>query len=420
MPPSENPTKTTSGAAARVAPPHLWRNRDYMLLWSGQTVSAFGSTMSAVVFPLLVLSLTNSPAAAGLAGALFALPYILFSLPGGALIDRWDRKRVMVFCDAGRALSLASVPVALALNVLTVWQLYANAFIEGTLFVFFNIAEVASLPRVVEKAQLPVAAAQNETGTAAAGLLGPPIGGLLYQGVGRGAPFAFDAITYVGSVISLLLIRTPFQAARAATARRNLRAEIAEGLSWTWRHRPIRFLALLAGGLNFIYAAAQLLLIVLAKDLGAGEAAIGLMFSIASLGGLLGAVIARRLQQAFRLRPLLVALVWFQVLLFPLYALAPHIVVLGAITAMLFCTEPILDVVIISYRLEQVPDALQGRVNGAVRMLVYIFVAAGPAASGVLLQRVGALWTVGILAAALLVLGVWATASRDLRLAAHG
>src|SRR5439155_13961 len=151
----------------------------------------------------------------------------------------------MVLCDAGRAVSLASVPVALALNVLTVWQLYANACIEGTLFVFFNIAEVASLPRVVEKAQLPAATGQNETATATAGLLGPSLGGLLYQSVGRGVPFAFDAVSYAVSVFSLLLIRTPFQAARAPAAGRNLRAEIAEGLTWMWRHRPIRFLAFL-------------------------------------------------------------------------------------------------------------------------------------------------------------------------------
>src|SRR5438093_4331683 len=81
--------------------PALWRNRDYMLLWSGQLVSTLGSAASQVVFPLLILAITNSPAAAGIAGALFMLPYALFSLPAGALIDRWDRKRVMVLCDAG-------------------------------------------------------------------------------------------------------------------------------------------------------------------------------------------------------------------------------------------------------------------------------------------------------------------------------
>src|SRR2546421_12421381 len=129
----------------------LWRNRDYMLLWGGQVVSTAGSAASSIVYPLLILALTDSPAAAGLAGALRALPYLVFSLPVGALIDRWDRKRVMILCDAGRALNLASVLIALVLGHLTVIQLAINALVEGTLFVFFNLSEVACLPRVVTR-----------------------------------------------------------------------------------------------------------------------------------------------------------------------------------------------------------------------------------------------------------------------------
>src|SRR4051812_1631994 len=86
--------------------PPLWRNRDFMLLWSGQAVSVLGSTMSQLVFPLLVLSLTGSPLSAGIAGALYSIPYIIFSLPAGALIDRWDRKLVMILCDTGRAINM--------------------------------------------------------------------------------------------------------------------------------------------------------------------------------------------------------------------------------------------------------------------------------------------------------------------------
>ena len=90
----------------------LWHNRNYLLLWSGQTISSVGSGVSQIAFPLLVLMLTHSPAQAGLAGALRAAPYFIFTLPGGALIDRWNRKWVMILCDAGRALSLGSIPVA--------------------------------------------------------------------------------------------------------------------------------------------------------------------------------------------------------------------------------------------------------------------------------------------------------------------
>jgi len=106
----------------------LLRNGDYMLLWSGQVVSTLGSAATRVVYPLLILSLTGSPAAAGIAAALGSIPYLIFSLPAGALIDRWDRKRIMIVCDLGRALTVLTVPIALWLDVLSVWQLYAAAF----------------------------------------------------------------------------------------------------------------------------------------------------------------------------------------------------------------------------------------------------------------------------------------------------
>ena len=102
----------------------LWRNRDYMLLWNGQLVSNVGTEISTRAFPLLILAITHSPALAGFAGALRALPYLLFSLPAGALVDRWDRKRVMIVCDTGRALAMASIPLALLIGHLTVIQLF--------------------------------------------------------------------------------------------------------------------------------------------------------------------------------------------------------------------------------------------------------------------------------------------------------
>ena len=172
--------------------PALFRNRDYMLLWSGQVVSTLGSSASYVVYPLLILAITGSPAAAGIAAALGNLPYLIFSLPAGALIDRWDRKRVMILCDVGRAVTVTTIAAAVWLDVLTVWQIYAAAFIEGSFFVFFNIAEVAALPRVVPKDQLPQAAAQNEAAFAAAQIVGPSFGTLLFQTLGRAAPFVAE------------------------------------------------------------------------------------------------------------------------------------------------------------------------------------------------------------------------------------
>ena len=139
---SSNPAENTAPASA----PSLLRNRDYMLLWSGQVISTLGTRASTIVYPLLILALTNSPAAAGIASALGSAPYIIFSLPVGALIDRWDRKRVMILCDIGRGLTMISIPLAMLLHVLTIWQISGASLVEGSLFVFFNIAEVAALP----------------------------------------------------------------------------------------------------------------------------------------------------------------------------------------------------------------------------------------------------------------------------------
>src|SRR5579871_457495 len=266
-----------AGQPAR--PESLWRNRDYLLLWSGQAISSVGTNVSQFAFPLLVLFLTGSPAQAGLIGASRTVPYIFLSLPVGALIDRWDRKRVMILCDTGRALALGSIPLVYAVfGTVPLVQLYLVTFIEGTLFVFFNIAEVACLPRVVPKEQLAAATGQNQAVEGASSLIGPPLSGILYA-ASHLLPFLADAISYVFSVISLSLIRTNFQGERTAE-RRKLRVEIGEGLLWLWRQPLIRFLSFITGGLNLTGSGFGLIIIVLAQQQGANAPVIGLIFTI--------------------------------------------------------------------------------------------------------------------------------------------
>src|SRR5260370_26599519 len=112
-------------------------------------LSSIGTQVSMLAFPLLILAITHSPAQAGIIAALHRLPYALFILPAGALIDRWDRKRVMILCDTGRALALGSIPLALALGRLTIVLLYIVSLVDGTLFTFFSLAQPACLPQVV-------------------------------------------------------------------------------------------------------------------------------------------------------------------------------------------------------------------------------------------------------------------------------
>ncbi len=378
-----------SGTSLAPPPPAklrpLWLNRDYMLLWSGQTISAVGSGVSGIAFPLLILAITHDPSQAGYALALRSLPYLIFSLPAGALIDRWNRKLVMILCDTGRALALGSIPVAWALGYLTVAQLYGVAAVEGTLFVFFNIAEAACLPRVVPKAQLPAATGQNQATDGISLLISQPLGGAIY-GISQMLPFVGDAVSYVVSVISLAFIKTRFQGERSGE-RRRLGVEIREGLSWLWHQRLIRYMAFLTGSANFVFGGAFLIIIVLAQHMGATPFQIGLIGAIASVGGIIGAALGASVQRRFSFGAVIIATVVVQAIAWPLQLLAPNIYVLGAIGAVIFLMGPIYNVVQFSYRSALIPDRLQGRVNSAFRLLAFGFQPLGGALAGILLKE---------------------------------
>ncbi len=394
-------------------PKTLWKNRDYMLLWSGQVVSSIGAQVTQLAFPLLILSLTGSPAQAGFAGALRALPYLLFSLPAGALIDRWDRKRVMIFCDIGRALSMASIPVAFALGQLTVLQLFIVSAIEGTLFVFFNIAEAACLPRVVAKEQLPAATAQNMATDGINSLVGPPLGGALFA-LGNVLPFLADAISYAASVISLFFIKTNFQEKRV-TAPRKLWVEIGEGLSWLWHHPLIRFMALLTGGYNLINAGDTLVIIVLAQGMRASSFIIGLIFAIGGIGAILGALIATAIQKRFSFGQSIIGTSWIFALVMPFYIIAPNPFVLGILTAATFISGPVYNVVQFSYRSALIPDELQGRVNSVFRLIAFGGQPLGLALTGLLIQYLGVVQTILIDTIIMNLLALAATANKHVR-----
>jgi MFS family permease len=376
-------------------------------------VAVTGTEIAQLAFPLLMLALTRSPAQAGFVGALRALPYLLFSLPAGAFIDRWDRKRVMIVCDTGRALSLASIPLALALGHLTVIQIYLVSLLEGTLFVFFNIAEIACLPNVVLKEQLPAANAQNSVTTSLSFLLGPSLGGVLFA-ISRALPFLVNAISYTVSVLSLFWIKTSFQVERNPPTRK-LWTEIVEGLTWLWKQPLIRSMALLTGGGNVLISGFILLLIVLAQHHHASSTTIGVIFAIGGIGGVIGAVIAPSIQRRFRFGQIILGTFWIWSVLVPFYAFAPNIVVIGVITALFYLLGPIYDVVQVSYRLALIPDELQGRVNSVFRLIAFGGQPLGLAVTGILLQRTDVLPTILIFTGGFMLLAVTATLNPAVR-----
>jgi MFS family permease len=387
--------------------PSLWRNLDYLLLWSGQLVSSTGSQVSQLAFPLLILALTHSPVQAGLVGALRALPYLIFSLPAGALIDRWDRKLVMILCDIGRALALGSIPLAVVLGHVTLNQLYVVALIEGTLFVFFNVAEAACLPRVVTRAQLPAATAQNQASDGITSLIGPSLGGFLFA-LGSVLPFLVDALSYTASVISLFFIKSQFQEKRLIAARK-LHSEIWEGLSWLWQQPLIRFMAVLTGGYNLIFAGYTLIIILLAQSMHASASLIGIIFAIGGVGAILGSIAAPYIQRRFSFGQVIIGSCWISVANLALTLIVPNVIFLGIVTLTTFISGPAYNVVQFSYRSALIPDTLQGRVNSVFRLLAFGGQPLGLALVGWLLQNTGILDTITCCTVAMILLAISAT-----------
>jgi MFS family permease len=383
-----------------------------MALWSGQVVSAVGSQVSLLAFPLLMLAITHSAAQTGLLIALANLPDTLLTLPLGVLVDRWDRKRLMVVSEATRGLALGSIPLALALGQLSLAQLAVVSLVEGAFANLYSIAESACLPQVVSREDLPAAVALGATSDAAARLAGPSLAGLLYT-VNRALPFLVDAASYAASVVSLLFIRAEFQEERAATQGR-LWAEMCAGLRWLWGHAQLRFLALLVGGLNLCSFGYPLILIVRARELHANAFAIGLLFGIGGIGGMLGSLLAAPLRRRFTLEQIIVGAVWGWVLTWLPFALAQNLPALFVADVVGWPVVSIFLVTQYSYRLTLIPEELLGRVNSVFR---FIGVGSEPfslAITGALLQALGGASTVLVITAPQIALAVITTLRRGL------
>jgi len=211
-----------------------------------------------------------------------------------------------------------------------------------------------------------------------------------------------------------LFIKTAFQDARPTCSRR-LRVEIAEGMVWLWRRPLMRAMAFVAAGYVFAGAATGLTLIVAARQMHAPPTFIGIAFSIGAIGGIVGALAGGPIQRRFSFGRVIVGVTWIATLLWPLYALAPNVVVLGAITAGLYAMEPIYNVVQFGYLLPLIPDELQGRVNSVFYLIIFAGAPLGAALAGLLLQAFGVVPTVLVFGACRVALAVFVTVNTHIR-----
>ncbi|MBB5857459.1 MFS transporter [Amycolatopsis umgeniensis] len=376
--------------------PPLYRNRDFVLLWAGSAVSILGSNVSNVAYPLLVLALTGSATDAGLTGFVSLLPQLLFQLPAGALVDRCDRKRMMIYCDLLCALVLGTLVVALLFGRLTLPHILVVGFLEGTFAVCYRLAAAAAVPNVVDASQLPLALARNEARRRGAAMLGKPLGGILF-GFGRAVPFVFDIVSYAVSVLTLGLIRKDFQVQRDTASKRPRAAEFTEGAVWLWRQPFLRATTLLIAGSNLLFQALFLVVIVIADNHGASPATVGFMLGIIAVGGVLGSLVAPAAARRLSLKTVVIGANWVWLLLVPLLVVVDHPLLLGAVFGAMAFVGPLWNVGISAYQLAITPDHLQGRVLAAAGMIAFGAVPLGSLIGGYLLGWVGATSTVWLL-----------------------
>lgn len=273
----------------------LLHNGDYLKLLTGQAVSSMGSAMSSFVFTLLGLAITGSPVQAGLVGTASSLGTILVALPGGALADRWSRRRILIGYSFLGTFLFGSVALAAWLGHLTLPHLLVVGLLNGAGYALFMPAETGALREIVAPEDISTALAASHGRQNLAGLAGAPLGGLLFS-IGRAIPVAADAVSYLVMAIMLTTVRhrLPAPEPDGGTYEPILKA-IRSGLAWLLRQRDLRTIAVTATLLNFAANGTILVLILSMQQRGVRPPVIGLLETAMGVGGLAGAFAAPRL-----------------------------------------------------------------------------------------------------------------------------
>lgn len=384
----------------------LWRHRDFMKLWTAQTVTQFGDEITQFALPLAaIITLEATPFQIGLLGTFQFLPFILLTIPAGVWVDRMRRKPILIGADIGRAVLLTSIPIAFLGGWLSIWQLYVVGFAVGCLEVFFDIAYQSYLPSVVERDQLVEGNAKLEISSSASTFGGPALAGLLVEIFRAPIAIFFDALSYLGSVLFLALIRrseTPPEPHPSAEGPSMLR-EAAEGLRYVLGNRYLRAIAPCTGLLNlFGNIGFVVILIYLVEELGLTPGTIGIIFAFGNLGVLVGALSADRIPRRIGIGPTIVASAFLSAFPLVLVAIAPREAPAPFLVAGLALgtfTGVVYNVNQVSLRQAITPERMQGRMNATMRFIVWGTIPIGTLVGGILGGLIGlqaTIWVAGI------------------------
>jgi len=397
---------------------------DFAKLWTASTVSNLGDGVTLVAGPLLATTLTRDPLRIAALSFALRLPWLLFSLLSGALVDRLDRRRVMATVDLFRAVVLTLLAVTVLLHAVSIPLLLTTFFLLGSAETLFDNAAISILPAVVPRASLTRAngrmlGARMVTNDLAA----PPLGGLLFAAAAA-APFLLDAGSFVAAAALVAAMRGRYRVERPARAARpTLRADIAEGVRWLAGHQLLRLLGAAIGLMNLTLGAAVAILVLYSQErLGLGSTGFGLLIACLAVGGIAASLVAERvvawLGSATTMRVGLLIEASTHLVL----ALTRSALVAGGILALFGFHAMMWNTVSISLRQELIPGRLLGRVNSAYALLAYGGASLGALLGGLVAGHFGLtapFWT-GFVAITLLAAAAWPVLSSRRVQAARG
>lgn len=379
---------------ALPAPPGLWTNRNFRLLWAASGSSNLADGIVLAAGPLLAAALTRNPVLVAGVAVAQRLPWFLFTLVSGVLVDRFDRRLVLAGADAVRGVLLAALGVGLIFGWSSLPALYACAFLLGTAETLADNASLAVLPAVVDRDQLEKANGRIfSTMSVTNELVGPPVGGALFA-VSQAAPFLASGAAFATAGGLMRSLRGDgFRPERPdPEARRSMRREIGEGLRWYWSNRIIRYCGAWAGAVNFFGAATAAVMVLVAQDrLGLGAGGYGLLLAAGAVGGILGGLTAERVVArlggggSIFVGNLLSALGYLGI------ALSREAVVVGVMLTLASYANMVGNVMVSALRQGVIPDHLLGRVTSAYRMVALGALPLGAAFGGLVARELGVL-----------------------------
>lgn len=365
---------------------------EYWRLWTAAAVSNLGDGVFVVALPLLAARVTDDPVSVGLIAAFFTIPWLLFALPAGVLIDRSDRRKVLVVADLCRAALVGALALVVAFGDVQIWMLWLLAFGLGVGEVFFDSGSQTILPAIVPEAQLERAngffyATEVATNT----FIGMPLGGALIA-IAVWLPFGVDAASFVLAATLAATVRGSFRPTATAPkpAAASIVADMRAGVRWLLDHAMLRSLVVVVALMNLAFAATQATFVLFAKnELNISDGAFGPLLALVGLGALLAGLTGGKIIGAVGRRTAMVAAAMIPAVTSALTGLFPNVWVAIPLTALQAFTTTIWSILAVSLRQQLVPTHLFGRVNSIYRWISTGAMPLGALFGGVLASAYG-------------------------------